>query len=531
MTDLAALGLVTTRLRPAIPGPAQTVAEVLDHMLATDPGREALVGRHARYTYRELDNTVNRAAGALAALGVKAGDRVAASLGNHTELVVAFLATQRLGAIWVGINRPLAPPEKAYILASCQACVFLGDAEMAAQVSALGGELQHVKHVVVAEPRDPRCAWQKLLDDASAQRPSVVVDPFAPAAISYTSGTTGFPKGAVHSQHNLLVLGAATLASYAPHIRHGVMLPLTQLNLMVLVPLLAFQAGTACVLIDKTDPLVIAEWVRRERIGHFTAVPAVYHDLLTHPDVAASDLATLERPEMGGADCPQAFRKLYRERFGADVIVGYGMTEAPATVTRSDDASPIVPGICGRALPHTRIHIWDDAGRELGPGEIGEICIGPATEGPFAAVYTHMLGYWNDANATAEALRGGVFHSADLGSLDEHGNLLIKGRRKEVIIRGGANVYPAEVERVLHEDPRVAACAVLGKADERLGERVVAVVELKAGLSASADELREHCLGQLARYKVPKEFVFVDRFPRNAMGKIVKKDLRRLVEA
>ncbi len=530
----AGAGLVPSTSRPRIPGDApQTVAGILRGPLARCPGRTALVGRHARFTYAELDQAVDAAARALHRLGVRAADRVAMSAGNHPDIVIAFLATMRLDATWVGIARALAPAEKAYMLADAGASVFLGDDAMVAQVESVRGELPMLRHVLRAEAGDASSDWARALEAARDGAPLALpdVDPFAPAAIAYTSGTTGFPKGAVHSQHNLLLPGAVAAATnaYPRGQVHGVLLPLTVLNLMVLVPLLAFQIDGTCVCMDRIDALGVAEWVRRERIGHFAAVPAIYHDLLTHADVRTDDLASLVRPEVGGAECPPAFLRLYRERFGADVSIGYGMTEAPTAVTRSPGDRPPEPGLIGLALPQVAIRLLDEAGAEVPDGEVGEICVAPATDGPFAGVYTPMLGYWNKPEETARALRAGVLHTGDLGLRDrESGQLYIRGRRGDLILRGGANVYPAEIERVLHGDPRVAACAVLGIPDERLGERVVAAVQLAEGVGAvSADELRERCAANLARYKVPEQFHFVDRVPRNAMGKIVKRDLRR----
>jgi long-chain acyl-CoA synthetase len=532
VSSLVALARLTpSAARPRIPGDApQTVAEVLDGPLARCPDRLALVGRHVRFTYRELDAEVARAAAALQGLGIRPGDRVAASIANHPDLVVAFLATMRVGALWVGIARPLAPAEKVFLLRDSGAVLFLGDRAMAAQVRDLRGQLPELRHLLEAEPGDPDCEWAKVLRAADPHPTPVEIDPFAPAAIAYTSGTTGFPKGAVHSAHNLLLPGAvaAGTAAYPRGQVQGVLLPLTVLNLMVLVPLLVFQIDGTCVCMDRVDAVGVAEWVRTERIGHFAAVPAIYHDLLTHPDVRAEDLATLVRPEVGGAECPPSFLRLYRERFGADVSIGYGMTEAPTAVTRSLGDRPPEPGLIGVALPQVSILLLDKDDREVADGEVGEICVAPATQGPFAGVYTPMLGYWNKPEETASVLRGGVLHTGDLGMRDPaSGQFYIRGRRGDLILRGGANVYPAEVERVLHGDPRVTACAVFGVADERLGERIVAAVQLAEGAEpVTEDELRRRCASSLARYKVPERFLFVDRVPRNSMGKIVKRELK-----
>ncbi len=261
----------------------------------------------------------------------------------------------------------------------------------------------------------------------------------------------------------------------------------------------------------------------------FSAVPTMIHDLLTHPDVRQEDLATLRRPGVGGAAVPGSFPALYRARFGVRMTTGYGLTEAPTAVTLEDPNLPEVPGSAGRALPHVRVTIRDPQDRELA-GEIGEICVEPATTGPFAGTYTPMLGYWRRGDATADALRGGILHTGDLGRLSPDGDLFVTDRKNDLILRGGANVYPAEVERVLGDAAGVAGCSVLGIPDERLGERVVAVVEPAAGAALDESTLVEHCATSLARYKVPERIVFVDALPRNAMGKVVKREIRALVD-
>jgi acyl-CoA synthetase (AMP-forming)/AMP-acid ligase II len=499
--DLDEHGLLAPATRPVIPGDApQSIAAVLDRGVREHPDREALVGRSARATYAELDRSANRVANGFVAMGVGIGDRVGACLPNDVSIVVAFLACMRLGAIWVGINRALAPPERQYLLDDAGVSLLL----------------------------EPDGDWLALLEQGDAEPPGVEVDAFAPAAIAYTSGTTGYPKGAVHSQHNLLLPGAVARArgQYDERDRFGVMLPLTLLNLVALGPLLAYQCGGTCIAIDRVDAPGLAAWIRDERVTAFASVPAILHDLLTHPDVRPDDLATLRTPGVGGADCPEAFRTLYRARYGTEVTLGYGLTEAPTAVTMTRPDEPPVPNSSGRSLPHVRVVARGDDGRELRAGEVGELCIEPALEGPFAGVYTPMLGYWNQPDATATALRDGILHTGDLGSLDEAGDVFVADRRNDLIIRGGANVYPAEVERVLHEDPRVGACAVVGQPDERLGERVVAFVQPAAGAALDVAELRTRCEQNLARYKVPETFEIVDGFERTPMGKIKKGPLR-----
>jgi acyl-CoA synthetase (AMP-forming)/AMP-acid ligase II len=344
----------------------------------------------------------------------------------------------------------------------------------------------------------------------------------------------------VHSHHNILLPGAIKVAQreFGPDCTQGVMLPLTILNLMVLAPMVAFQDGACCVLMDSVKPEDIARWVREERVGHFASVPTVIQDLLTSPLVSPGDLATLGHPDVGGASISAECQRLYRERFGRPMTVAYGMTEAPTIVARvvhahSDAGSEPQDDLCGTAVEQVEIVIVDGDDRLLPHGEVGQICIKPASSGPYANVYTTMLGYWNRPEATAAALRGGIYHTGDIGFLDAAGQLFVRGRQNDLIIRGGANVYPAEVERVLSTHPAVAAVAVLGVRDERLGQRVAAVIELQAGIhpdneTALVDALKAHCTTQLARYKVPEQMRFVTTLPRNAMNKIVKPQLLHL---
>lgn len=520
-------GLFVPRQRPEIPGDApQTVAAILDSALSDHPDRLALIGRYSRYTFAELDLSATREAGALHRLGVRVGDRVAASLPNHPDIIVLFLACMRLGAMWLGINRALARPEKAYLLRDADVAVYLADPDGIAQLR--GETIEGLRHAVLV---DPTSFKERGLMDAPTPAPANPIDPFAPAAIAYTSGTTGFPKGAVHSQHNLVLPGAISTAIAGDDLRatQGVCLPLTVLNLMVLGPCVTLQRGAPLVCMDRIDPIGMAEWIRDERIETFSAVPAMVHGLLTHPDVTEEHLASLTRPGVGGADLPEAFRDLYRDRFGSEVTIGYGLTEAPTAVSVTDPSSPPIPDEAGVALPQVELRILDENGEEAPAGEVGEICVAAASSGPWANVYTPMLGYWNQPDATAEALRGDVLHTGDLGYVDRDGHLFVKDRRNDLIIRGGANVYPAEVERVLHADPRVHACAVVGAPDEHYGEIVTAFVQPADGIGADDDlrtSLETDLHASLAAYKVPERWEWVDDFERTPMGKIRKGALR-----
>lgn len=537
MFDYAAHGLLESPVKRALPGDAPpTIGALLDRQLQRDPDRPALVGRSARYTYRQLDEQVTNAAALFHERGIAQYDRIAACLPNDVHIVIALLACARLGAIWVGINRPLAPPEKAFILQDSGASLYLTDAQGEQEIAPHRQQLPALLQVLRCDREDPSGPRHGLLPAAaSATCPTVPVDSYAPAAIAYTSGTTGRPKGAVHSHRNILLPGAIAVDRhrFGPDCTQGVMLPLTILNLMVLAPMVAFQDGSCCVCMDSLKPEDIARWVREERIGHFASVPTVIQDLLTSPLVNPEDLITLGHPEIGGATISSQCQRLYRERFGRNITVAYGMTEAPTIVARADHDSEPQEELCGRAVEQVEILIVDQSDQRVPQGETGQICVKPAGSGRYADVYTTMLGYWNQPEATAAALSNGMYHTGDVGYLDASGQLFIRGRQNDLIIRGGANVYPAEVERVLAGHPAVAGVAVLGIADERLGQRVAAVIELVSHAAAQDEsdllaELKGHCAAQLARYKVPEHFRVVSTLPRNAMNKIVKPRLLHL---
>ena len=539
MFDYTAHGLIESVVKKALPGDGpQTVGTILDRSLSRGPNRTALVGPSGRYSYAELERQVAQAAAVFYELGVRQYDRVAACLPNDVDIVIALLGCARVGAIWVGVNRALAIPEKVFILEDSGARIYLTDSAGCEGIEPQQKNLSTLEHIITVDSASSDKDWHSLLRTASSRQCKLpVLDSFEPAAIAYTSGTTGRPKGAVHSHHNMLLPGAIEVhkRSYGPDCPQGVMLPLTILNLMVLAPMVAFQDGSCCVCMDSLKPEDIARWVREERVGHFASVPTVIQDLLTSPLVAPTDLATLGCPDIGGAGISEAFQRLYQDRFGQSMTVAYGMTEAPTIVTRTDPGSAPLEELCGRAVDQIRVQVVDESDRPIPACDVGEICVMPATTGVYANVYTIMLGYWNKPEASAVALSKGMYHTGDVGYLDERGQLFIRGRQNDLIIRGGSNVYPAEVERVICSHPSVADAAVLGIQDDRLGQRVVAVLE-HSDMSGTIDEvsliteIQSYCREKIARYKVPQQIVFIEKLPRNAMNKIIKLQLVNLFE-
>ena len=501
----------------------QTVSECLDEVLETEPDRLAVVDDVASLTYAELDAAANDAAAALAQRGVRPGDRVAVGLPNGIDIVVAFHATMRLGAVWVGIHRALSSVEKDSLLSLTQPKVFLTER------SATVGQVGHWPTIVTGTIREPGSWSAEVASCAGSSRPDHP-DPEAPAAIAFTSGTTGLPKGIVHSQRNLLLPAASIGFSrhYDATLRKGDCLPLTILNLQVLTTLLTSAVGGCCVLTDRRDASGVAEWIARQRVTVWNGVPAQLYTLVHDPDIPAARLSSLREAWTGGAACPPQLFEAFSSKFGVPLRQTYGQTEAPTVITMDPPFDGHVEGSSGKALPHLRVWTADDEGNQLPSGEMGEICVGATEEGPWAGAYTPMLGLWRDGRV--QRRNDTLLRTGDVGVVDRDGYLFVLERKDTVIIRGGANIYPAEVERVLDSLPGVKISVVLGVRDDRLGQRVVACVEPQTGSDLDEIWLRGQCESRLAPYKVPEQIRVLHRMPRNEMGKVQRGVLQDLVD-
>jgi acyl-CoA synthetase (AMP-forming)/AMP-acid ligase II len=499
-------------VRAGIPG-------VLDAALRDRPEATAVIARSARLTYAELDVAADRSAAALWDLGLRPGGRLAASLPNDIDVVLAFHGAMRIGAIWVGIGEALAAPEKQHLIGDCTPTLFLASAEAIAgcadALAAVGG-----RGVTVDELR--------TATTAAGEAPIVEVDPNAPAGIAYTSGTTGVPKGIVHSQHNLLVPGEVLVASrgWGPSLRKGDCLPLTILNLMVLTTLLTAQAQGCCIVMDRRDAEGITEWIENEQVTHWNGVPAQLHDLVTRKQVDPARLASLHEVWSGGGDCPDQLRARFAEVYGLPIRSTYGLTEAPTVVSIDPVGGERRPGASGRVLPHLWVQARRDDGTLLPRDAEGELCLSPRSESEWAGRWQPYLGVWRDGVVVDPP--SVPLQTGDYGVVDSEGWLTVLDRLKALIVRGGANVYPAEVERVLLAEPGVAGVAVFGVPDERMGERVAALVETNG--EVDVDGLAAACRRQLADYKVPEWIEVIDALPRNAMGKVVRTGLADLLK-
>ena len=486
-----------------------SIAAVLDDALATRPDAPAVEAASGVWSYAELHDRARRAAGALWSLGVRPGDRVAACLPNDLDIVAAFHGAQRIGAVWAGIGEALAAGEQEDLHGICEPAVVLA------------GPRCKLTSKDCVDPEQ----WAALLDrDETA--PAVDLDRHAPAGISFTSGTSGRPKAVVHSQHNMLLPGAVLVATrgYGPDLRKGDSFALTIINLMVLSTLLTAQAGGCAVIMDRRDVAGVAEWISSRRVTVWNGAPAQLHDLAARPQ---ADLSSLREVWSGGSDTPDAVRDAFAEAHGIVPRATYGLTEAPTIVSIDPPGDQWRPRASGRVQPHLDVAAYDDDGRRLPPGTLGELRVSAASEGPWAGAWTPLLGYWE--NGGVRPAEPGPLATGDIGTVDEDGWLSVLDRKKLVIIRGGANVYPLEVERVIASHPDVVRVAVCPVPDERLGQRVAALVETTAP-ALDVDGLKELCRRELASYKVPEIWTKVDALPLNAMGKVRRADLPDLVD-
>lgn len=518
--------------RPApkpIPDGPQTIPELLARMSAQRPNQEAVVGALGRYTYAELRVAAEAGAAALHRMGVVAGDRIAASAPNQTDLIIAFLAVQSLGAVWVGLSRQLAPPELAFQLRDCGASLLMADAATHAKLRQLEAPDLIGLRTIDLEPGANE--WRRLVDARLEEpAPQIEIDPFAPAAIAYTSGTTGRPKGAVHSQHGLMVVAVqAALRSRAqgPAFRRAATLPLTILNIVAKEGLASFAAGGTFVIADRLDAVGVAEWIARERVESIVCSPPTVLDLIRRDEISPSALNSIEALTCGGGHCPEVLRQGFQAKFGKPLYVSWGLTEAPTSVSGGfADACPSTAS--GRVFDHLEVVVRGPDGAAVAPGERGELFVRAAAIGPWAGVYAPMLGYWGRPDETQAALPNGELRTGDVGVIDEDGWLYIVDRLKSVIVRGGQNIYPAEIEGVLKAHPDVLDAVVLAVPDERFGEIALAALEL-APTACTAEvkaELEATCSRELAKYKCPERWVVLRQFPRNAMMKVNRGELR-----
>ncbi|WP_119271041.1 AMP-binding protein [Taklimakanibacter deserti] len=520
----------------SVPLIGQTLGAFFDEAVRRWGKCDALIVRHqqVRWTYDELKRKVDDFAAGLLALGLEPGDRVGIWSPNNAEWVVTQFATAKAGLILVNINPAYRLAEADYALnkVECKALVTASQFKTSDYVGMLnelssGNRLPHLKTIIRIGGESagmlgfadvPGRAKPEHRQRLAEIAPTLQFDD--PINIQFTSGTTGYPKGATLTHHNILNNGffIGETMRLSEKDRICIPVPLYHCFGMVLGNLACITHGSAMVYPGEGfDPLAVLETVEAERCTGLYGVPTMFIAELGHAEFKKFNLATLRTGIMAGSPCPiEVMKQVVKDMHMDEVTICYGMTEtSPVSFqTSADDPLEKRVGSVGRIHPHVEVKVVDADGRIVPPGTPGELC----TRG-----YSVMRGYWNDEEKTREAIdQGRWMHTGDLATIDEEGYCNIVGRIKDMVIRGGENIYPREIEEFLYKHPKVADVQVIGVPDRKYGEELCAWIRLKPDQACTDEEIRQFCQGQIAHYKIPRYVKFVDAFPMTVTGKIQK---------
>ncbi len=538
-----------------VPLLGMTIGDKLDEIVSLYPDNDALIVRHQelKWTYSELQVQVNTCARALLSSGIEKGDRVGIWSYNRCEWTVLQFATAKVGAILVNINPSYRIHELEYALnqSGCKMLVIADKFKASnyeKMIFELAPELAYAKigklHATILPelttvislsetPPKGMLSWTAFMNKSKAcaaaklEKRQSELSFDDPINIQYTSGTTGFPKGATLSHHNILnnAFFVARTMEFTDRDRVIIPVPLYHCFGMVLGNLGCMTHGAAMIYPSEGfNPLAVLQAVEREKATALYGVPTMFIAELEHPEFDKFDLSSLRTGIMAGAPCPvEVMKKVHKLMYMQDVQIAYGMTEISPVCTQTKMGTPIEKQIStvGQVHPHLEVKIIDpDTGLTVPLGTTGELC---------ARGYSVMLGYWNNEDQTRSTIDAARWiHTEDLATMNGEGYINIVGRIKDMIIRGGENIYPKEIEEFFYTHPKIQDVKVIGVPDAKYGEAVMAWVKLKAGESSSAEELIEYCKGNIAHFKVPKYFKFTESFPMTVTGKIRKIEMRQI---
>ena len=493
------------------------LAVILSETARRSPDQTVTILGDSRMSYGELDELSGRLAAGLTASGIGPGDVVALQLPNIPQFLIAYFGILKAGGVVVPLNVLLKAPEVAYHLRDCSAKAFITWAGVLGE-AAPGAKQAGVTQVYAVG--GGAVTFEQLLSAPAPGQAFAGRDPADTAVIMYTSGTTGRPKGA-ELTHLQLYMNAdipGRLFDVQPDDIVITVLPLFHVFGLSSIMNVCVRFGCTMSLIPRFDAAAALAAIERDRATIFEGVPAMFVALLACPELDSFDVSSLRIAISGGASIPAPVLDAFEKRFGVVILEGYGLTETASTTTFNVSATDRRAYSVGKPIWGTQTEVWDGEGKRLPPGagNVGEV----VTRGLHV-----MKGYLNKPEDTASAFTGHWFHTGDLGYFDEDGYLFIVGRSKELIIRGGYNVYPAEIEDVLHEHPAVAEAAVIGVPDDRLGEEVMAFLTLRPGAVLTVPEAITFCRERVAAYKYPRVIEIRDVLPKNALGKILKDQL------
>jgi len=501
------------------------VGQILTLTANKFPNRTAIIFENDRFTYQEFNWRANQFAHSLLQLGLKKGEKVAVLLFNSNQFVEIYFATAKVGGVFTPINFRFAPEEVRYIVDHSDARFFLFGEEFSDLVETIRPKLTKVEFFISVRDGVAKgdLDYEALLKEPENTEPTVRLSEKDECQLMYTSGTTGRPKGAIITHGNVLwnlinnILGREDKEGEVSLVI-GPLYHTAALNNHFTARVAL--AGTS-ILIKRFEPRSVMEMIEREKVSVISGAPAMYHLLLAFPDVERYDTRSVTKCTAGASILPDETKERLLKLFpnAKGVYDVYGCTEASPNITILKAKDSLRKQACvGPPLPFLEVRIVDDEDRDVPQGEVGElICRGPNV----------MKGYYKDPEATREVLIGGWLHTGDLARLDEEGFVYIVDRKKDVIVSGGENIYPREIEEVLYHHPKIQDVAVIGVPNSLWGESVKAIVVLKKGETMEEKEVIEYCKNHLASYKKPKVVEFVEVLPRNPSGKVLKTELRK----
>ncbi len=499
------------------------VGESLRDQAKRRPNKTAIICNHQRLTFSELNEQANRLSNWLLERGIRKGDRAVVLLPNCAEFAPVYFALMKIGVVGVILDFRLSPPEMAPLLDETEARVLITHSKQRSFAARMLEEKEHLRFgVIVGEERPPRGLerFEEIISKGDPSEPPVKVDEADEAVYLYTSGTTGRPKGVILTFDHFTYF-PETMKAYLPisdRDVEGSILPMSHISGPIVLNLMV-DVGLTVVIVDEIRPKKILEAIQEHGITFFHAVPPIFQMMLNLPSRDRYDLSSLRFVAMMGTVVPEELMlKWYEEYPHAVPLQGYGATETSPllTLTRFEDA-PRKMASAGYPAPRVELKIVDERGRELPRGEVGEVI----ARGPQI-----MKGYFKNPRATAQKIRDGWYWTGDLGRFDDDGYIYILGRADDMVITGGMNVYPSEVENVIISHPKVAEVAVVGIPDAERGQALKAVVVPKVGESLSKRELLRFCRERLASFKIPKVVEFCESLPRSRTGKVAKRELK-----
>jgi len=498
--------------------------KILDKTVEQTPDKKAVICAKKSCTYAQLSNTMDLWAKTLLSLGITKGDRVALFMKNRVELVGLYFACFRIGAIAVPLNTRYQTPEAVYGLEQSGSMILITSSELFPVVENLDRTIPSLENIytIDEDSEHPLLSWSKMTADAVDPVSFPDVNITDSALIIYTSGTTGEPKGVIHT-HGTLYHLIVNRATYSETVPSDIVLISTQISHMAGLTMVLFflESGAAVVMIEEFEPGGYIKLLDQHKPTFVGLLPTQLLEVLEHPDAKHADFSHARYTLSAGDKVSHHLYELYRNLTGHDIMEAYGSTEAEGCFMQPKDGK-IKPGTIGRPILGIQARLIDFNGDDVPKGETGEI---------FLKGKSLTIGYWNKPEETKKAFEGEWFHSGDLAYMDDEGYYHFVGRIKELIIRGGSNIMPGEVEDVLDDHPKVELCGVVGFPDKHYGNIVGAFVVLKQNVPApTAEELTAFVSQRLSQYKVPQKWIFVESLPKNPVGKIDRKKLHSMAE-